>query len=118
MCASLFQVIIHQAPPPSGHVQVAMTTPPGSNLQQVVTPQQTISAVQRIVPAVTSNQGPVTASGIPVATTVTILPQGSSIPTKLTVTSPSTLTTEQIQQIQAQALSQVQNPGQPQTGIN
>ncbi|KAK3739030.1 hypothetical protein QZH41_010494, partial [Actinostola sp. cb2023] len=104
-------IITHQNPATS-HVQVAIATPPGI-LQQGVAPQQTISTVQRIVPAVTSNQVPT--SSAPVTTTVTILPQGSTIPTKITVTSPTTLTTAQIQQIQAQALSQVRTAGQPQT---
>jgi hypothetical protein len=95
-----------------------MTTPgpkiPGT-LQQVVTTQQ---AVQRIIPAATSNQVTRGLPGMPVTTTVTILQQGSSIPAKIQVSSPTTLTSEQIQQIQAQVLSQAQaqSHGQPQTG--
>ncbi|XP_020898558.1 transcription initiation factor TFIID subunit 12 [Exaiptasia diaphana] len=95
------EVII--TPQQPGHAQVAMTTQ--GTLSQGVTPQQSISAVPRIVPAVTTNQVP---GNTPITTTVTILTQGSGIPTKIAVTNPTTLTTAQIQQIQAQALSQVQ----------
>lgn len=72
-----------------------MTTQPGTLAQG----QQLLSAVQRIVPAA------------PPTSTVTILPQGS----KITVTNPTTLTSAQIQQIQA--LSQGQTGSQAQTGI-
>ncbi|XP_031567628.1 transcription initiation factor TFIID subunit 12-like isoform X2 [Actinia tenebrosa] len=109
------EVIVTTQNPASNLAQASMAGQkiPGA-IQQAAATQQT---VQRIVPAVASNQGarPAVPGNLPVTTTVTILPQGSTIPTTIQVSSSTNLTAEQIQQIQAQVLSHAQAHGQPHT---